>query len=674
MAAITLDDGHQMQGFGLLSGPGTGTSDSIPVAASDGEVIIPADKVRNFGAAQIMAMVDKGGRGLTKPPMKNGRLHAAVGGLIEDPEKRSAQAATLATPQPTMATTSDIAGGAMPTPGLGYMAPTPTGPISTAAASAPAPSRAQQLVSQIPTGGETAPPPDGSQGFGLNRALAPVARVVDGLVGQANAAPVPAGGLGAVPPPATQAQVRQIDNAPANAAAIAATPPAPAPTGQIPGTVPVQPLAADAAPALGLPVGVTRTGNEFAGANVGAPGLGIGGARANPLGSMADTQAQIANIQALQPNATPGLGVIADPDAQRRTDFFTDAAQRNDLRAAQGLPTNSRARAAEIQAAQGAIASTSTNRAQLGLGLAREAGDTQRAVIQERGLDTRARAADARQAQANELNQERLGLESRRLVLDANRDDRAAAAAATEQAKAARVAQLQEQVVSGTPIQQRRAAEQLAALQGRGTTGNAPPSGYRARADGNLEPIPGGPADPNSKANKALTEDQAKSAGYAIRMEDALKTINSVATTNPGATRPGVGTAMINALPEGVANALRPEDRQRVEAAQLDALDAALTLATGAAYTKEQLQGLSRAYFAQPNDGDKTVAEKQARLNKIIETARLRAGPTGAAMADRIAASEPAPAAAAVPPQIAELQRRAANNPALAQRLKDMGY
>ena len=31
-------------------------------------------------------------------------------------------------------------------------------------------------------------------------------------------------------------------------------------------------------------------------------------------------------------------------------------------------------------------------------------------------------------------------------------------------------------------------------------------------------------------------------------------------------------------LPEGLANALRPEDRQRVEAAQLDALDAALTL------------------------------------------------------------------------------------------------
>lgn len=148
---------------------------------------------------------------------------------------------------------------------------------------------------------------------------------------------------------------------------------------------------------------------------------------------------------------------------------------------------------------------------------------------------------------------------------------------------------------------------------------------------------------------KPLTEDQAKSAGYALRMDNALKLINEIGAKNPGSTRPGVGTSLLNALPEGVANFIRPEDRQRVEAAQLDALDAALTLNTGAAYTREQLQGLSRAYFPQPGDDPKTVAEKQARLSSQIETARLRAGPGGSAMADAAQAKTAQPGAAQGP-------------------------
>lgn len=159
---------------------------------------------------------------------------------------------------------------------------------------------------------------------------------------------------------------------------------------------------------------------------------------------------------------------------------------------------------------------------------------------------------------------------------------------------------------------------------------NKPPAGYRWAAGGKLEPIPGGPA----ADGKPLTEDQAKSAGYALRMDNALKLIDEVGKSNPGAIRPGALAAATNALPETLANTLRPEARQRVEAAQLDALDAALTLNTGAAYTREQLQGLSRSYFAQPGDDDKTVADKGNRLQSLIDTARLRAGEKGAAMTD----------------------------------------
>jgi hypothetical protein len=172
-------------------------------------------------------------------------------------------------------------------------------------------------------------------------------------------------------------------------------------------------------------------------------------------------------------------------------------------------------------------------------------------------------------------------------------------------------------------------------------------------------------------AGPKLTEDQAKSAGYALRMDNALKLINEIGAKNPGATRPGVGTSLINSLPEGVANFIRPEDRQRVEAAQLDALDAALTLNTGAAYTREQLQGLSRSYFPQPGDDPKTIAEKQARLASQVETARLRAGPSGSAMADaaqakgaQAAASQPSkpPAMDALPTEGIAVGRRIRDN------------
>ena len=151
----------------------------------------------------------------------------------------------------------------------------------------------------------------------------------------------------------------------------------------------------------------------------------------------------------------------------------------------------------------------------------------------------------------------------------------------------------------------------------------------------------------NAAGQKPLTEDQAKSAGYALRMDNALKLINEIGAKNPGATRPGFGTALLNTLPEGAANFLRPEQRQQVEAAQLDALDAALTLNTGAAYTREQLQGLSRAYFAQPGDDDATVADKQRRLGSLIETARVRAGSGGTGMIDAVQAKQ------AQPPQTA---------------------
>lgn len=154
----------------------------------------------------------------------------------------------------------------------------------------------------------------------------------------------------------------------------------------------------------------------------------------------------------------------------------------------------------------------------------------------------------------------------------------------------------------------------------------APPSGYQWNADGSLSSIKGGPAD---QANKPTTEDEKKSAGYTIRMEDALKMMEELGKANPDAVKPGILASAAGSLP-GIGpmleNTINSSPRRQIEGAQLDALDAALTLATGAAYTKEQLKNLSKSYFPQIGDEPQDVEVKKARLEKIIQTARIRAG------------------------------------------------
>jgi hypothetical protein len=80
-----------------------------------------------------------------------------------------------------------------------------------------------------------------------------------------------------------------------------------------------------------------------------------------------------------------------------------------------------------------------------------------------------------------------------------------------------------------------------------------------------------------------------------------------------------------------LANTFTSETRQRVESAQLDMLDAALTLGTGAAYTKEQLEGYRKSYFPAIGDGPAQIKDKKARLENVISAAKIAAG-KGAAL------------------------------------------
>lgn len=150
------------------------------------------------------------------------------------------------------------------------------------------------------------------------------------------------------------------------------------------------------------------------------------------------------------------------------------------------------------------------------------------------------------------------------------------------------------------------------------------PAGYRAKPDGSLEAIPGGPA-----ANKSenATEGERKAATLLQRLEGSQRQLEAALKTNPGAAKPELLASGLRALgADPVANTITGTQRQQVEAAQLDMLDAALTLGTGAAYTREQLKGYRESYFPQIGDDEATVKDKTDRLNNVIQAAKIAAG------------------------------------------------
>lgn len=148
------------------------------------------------------------------------------------------------------------------------------------------------------------------------------------------------------------------------------------------------------------------------------------------------------------------------------------------------------------------------------------------------------------------------------------------------------------------------------------------PAGYRYKADGSLEPIPGGPAAAGPK-NANISEGERKAAALGTRLEGSLRELASIPLNEQ---KPGVMETVAGVAGETAANLARSSDRQRADAAQLDALDAALTLATGAAYTKEQLQNLRKSYFPQLGDSEANRKAKEKRFEMIVKTARIASG------------------------------------------------
>ena len=160
---------------------------------------------------------------------------------------------------------------------------------------------------------------------------------------------------------------------------------------------------------------------------------------------------------------------------------------------------------------------------------------------------------------------------------------------------------------------------------------------------------------PSSTTINMPSEGERKSAVLANRLNFSVGQMNSAINADPSAAMPKTTSEVARFLTRNdfLPNVLNSQQRQVVEAAQMDVLDAALTLGTGAAYTIPQLESYRKSYFPQIGDTKETVQSKQDRLMNLLKSAELASGRAAGQISSPIPKPviTPAPSAAPVLPK-----------------------
>lgn len=139
-------------------------------------------------------------------------------------------------------------------------------------------------------------------------------------------------------------------------------------------------------------------------------------------------------------------------------------------------------------------------------------------------------------------------------------------------------------------------------------------------------------------ADPKLVEAERTAAFLATRVAGGIADLNRYLRKNPDASKPAAGGVVAGIFGAEARNWANSPARRQIEAAQLDILDAALTLGTGAAYTPEQLAGYRESYFPRLTDDEETVREKQVKLRRLLEAARIKAGSAAPQIDEALAA------------------------------------
>lgn len=134
--------------------------------------------------------------------------------------------------------------------------------------------------------------------------------------------------------------------------------------------------------------------------------------------------------------------------------------------------------------------------------------------------------------------------------------------------------------------------------------GGTPPNNYS----------PTNPTQPTIPTlnGKSLTDAQSTALGYAQRMNDADQLINSLSK---------VGTSGWQSLLAGipvVGNLLTSSDKQQLDQAERNFVNAVLRRESGAAISPSEFDSAAQQYFPQPGDSDAVINQKTANRERVI--------------------------------------------------------
>lgn len=191
-------------------------------------------------------------------------------------------------------------------------------------------------------------------------------------------------------------------------------------------------------------------------------------------------------------------------------------------------------------------------------------------------------------------------------------------------------------------------ARQANDLRAQGNAQGRVPSGYEADPDnpGQLRFIKGGPADPNTKpaGGKPLNDTQAKALQFGTRMQVSNEIFDKLAADGVNASVPGSRAGYgVGA----VISALQPAERQQLDQAKRDFINAVLRRESGAAISASEFENAEKQYFAQPGDSAAVIAQKKA--NRELATRGILAEVPDAESRIAQVRGAPATASAAAP-------------------------
>lgn len=157
--------------------------------------------------------------------------------------------------------------------------------------------------------------------------------------------------------------------------------------------------------------------------------------------------------------------------------------------------------------------------------------------------------------------------------------------------------------------------------------GGKAPAGYRWTANGNQEPIPGGPADPNNQKKGSPTEDERKAAGWLAQANNAYKNMMTTMAENPGSESPGMYEAAYGAIGlDGAANFVKSAPRQKFTQAASSFAEATLRAATGAGVTKDEAKQKIQELTPLWTDSSAVKKQKLDSMKVYLESLKTRAG------------------------------------------------